>query len=175
MNHNPTNAGASGPGEPRRDPSPADSGSAASQSRVRPASGKLDAWVILDLLLPRWHWLVLGTVISAAAFYLLGWYVVKPKYTATAQLLRSEIPGKSEYFKTTPLSAETFSGIMRSPELLDKVGASLVPPVPHSTLVKWLKIDPEPDSDLVKVMVAARTPEYAVNLLNLYITNVVEF
>ncbi len=135
----------------------------------------LNLWVVLDLLLQRWDWLAVGALLGAAAFYLLGWYFVKPKFTASAQLLRFETPGKSEQFKTAPISAETFAGLIRSPEILRKVGSQLEPPVPPSTLNKWIKIDPEPDSDLVKIMAAARTPEYAVNLVNLYASNAVEF
>lgn len=176
MNENPSRGDEIPPSEgPNPEPKATATGGPGPAPTPLKPSGKLDAWMFLDLVVQRWHWVVVGMLVSGALFYLLGWYVVKPKFTATAQLLRRETPGKSEYFKTAPLSAETFAGLMRSPELVQKVGDLLAPPVPHSTLVKWLKIDPEPDSDLVKVQVAARNPDYAVNLLNLYITNVVEY
>ncbi len=139
------------------------------------SQGTINLWVFLDLMMQRWHWLAVGGLVGAAGFYLLGWQFVKPKYTASAQLLRFETPGRSEQFKTTPISSETFAGIIRSPEILRQVGVQLEPPVPPSTLTKWIKIEPETDSDLVKIMAAARTPEYAVNLVNLYASNAVEY
>jgi len=135
--------------------------------------GGVDAWTIIDLLMKRWYWLLLGTAIGGVGFCALGWYLVKPKFTATAQILRQETPGKSDFFKTTPISAETFAGLIRSPEILQQVGDKLSPPVPPYLLNKWIKIDPEPDSDLVKISASARTPDYAVNLVNLYSSNAV--
>jgi protein involved in polysaccharide export with SLBB domain/capsular polysaccharide biosynthesis protein len=138
-------------------------------------TARLDAWTVLDLLGHRWHWLVLGALIGGAAFYLLGWHFVRSKFTATAELLRYEAPGKSEFFKTTPVSSETFSGIMRSPDLLRAVGEQIIPPVPPETLTKLIKIDPEEDSDLIKVQLAARDPQQAVSILNSYTEHTVEF
>src|ERR1051325_2091604 len=46
---------------------------------------RLDFWVVLDLLLRRWHWLVLGSVLFAGGFFLLGREVVKTKFTASAK------------------------------------------------------------------------------------------
>src|SRR5690242_19354637 len=59
---------------------------------------------IMDLVLQRWHWLVLGSACGATVLYLLGLQFIKPKFTATADLIRYEAPGKSEAFKTTPVS-----------------------------------------------------------------------
>jgi protein involved in polysaccharide export with SLBB domain/capsular polysaccharide biosynthesis protein len=139
------------------------------------SKSRIDAWFVLDLLLRRWHWLFLGSCISAACFYLLGWYFVKPKFTATAQLLRFESPGKSDYFKTAPISGDTFAATIRAPELLRTVGEGVFPSVPPETFDKWIKVDPDPDSDVVKVYLAARNPRKAVDLLNLYMTNAVEY
>src|SRR5512133_3277008 len=99
-----------------RDPVPP---SAGQENTIRTApGGQINFWTVLDVLMLRWHWVLVGMLIFASLFCFLGWRVVKPKYTATAQLMRFEIPGKSDYFKTAPLSSETFAGLMRSPELL---------------------------------------------------------
>src|SRR4051794_14983755 len=71
----------------------------------------IDFWVILDLLLGRWYWLILGGLCCGAVFYGLGWRVVKPKFTAAAQLQRFEPPGMSDNLKTPPLSGETFASL----------------------------------------------------------------
>lgn len=130
---------------------------------------------VMDLVVQRWHWLVLGAGCGAAAFYMLGLQVIKSKFTATAQLIRYEAPGRSESFKTTPVSGDTFSAIIRAPELLQAVGRSAVPPVAPELLAKSMKVEPDPDSDIVKIELAGRDPRRAIDLLNLYITNAVEY
>src|SRR6266704_4890359 len=50
----------------------------------------LNTWVVLDLVAQRWHWLIIGLVAGAGLFYWLGGHAVKPKFTATGQLLRYE-------------------------------------------------------------------------------------
>lgn len=134
----------------------------------------ITAWTVVDLLLQRWYWLILGAIICGAGLYAAGWKVVKPKFTATAQLLRYE-PSTSEFFKTTPMSAETFSGIMKSPDLLQRIGDQMQPRIPPETLAKQIKIDPEPDSDMVKVQVASSDPQTAVKLANKYAEETVVF
>ena len=158
-------------GDPMRDPQ----GRPEFQTNGHAPAHVFNIWVVLDLLAQRWHWLVICSAVAGGCFYLLGWHLVKPKFTAWGQLLRYEAPGKSEYFRTAPVSAETFVAMIRSPELLADVGSKAVPVIPGETLNKIIKIDPEADSDMVKVQVAARDPQQAVNVLNLYLTNAVEF
>ena len=130
---------------------------------------------VLDLVFQRWHWLVLGAACGAACFYLLGLKLIKSKFTATAQLIRYDAPGRSEMFKTTPVSGDTFSAIIRAPELLQEVCQTAVPPIAPELFAKSIKVDPDPDSDIVRVELAARDPHKAVELLNLYITNAVRY
>ena len=136
---------------------------------------KFDVWTALEILAHRWDWLFLGAALFAGLFFYLGWTFIQPKFTATAQLLRYETPGASEFFRTTPMTPETFSGLIRSPELLDRVGAEVIPPIPAEKLGKMMKIDPQPDSDLVKITLAAGKPEEAVDLLNKYLNETVSF
>ena len=137
-----------------------------------PAPKPFDFWMALDILSQRWYWLALGAILGAAGFFYLGSKVVKPKFTASAQLLRSETP---EFFKASQLTPETFSGLIKSPELLRRVGEQAKPPLPPETLIKCIKIEPEPDSDLVKVSLASPDQEQAVNLLNTYLRQSVAF
>jgi protein involved in polysaccharide export with SLBB domain/capsular polysaccharide biosynthesis protein/Mrp family chromosome partitioning ATPase len=133
-------------------------------------------WVVLDLLAQRWHWMVLGGMLFAAGFFLLAWKYVQPKYTATAQLLRYQTPGTSDFFKNdTPMSPETFAGLIRSPDLLKRVGDQAMPRMAPDKLLRCIKVDTDTDSDLVKVMLAAGNPQQAVDLLNLYANEAVAF
>ena len=136
---------------------------------------RLDAWSIFDLFARRWYWMVLGSAVCGGAFFLLGDSLVKAKFTANAQLLRVEPISMNEATKPTPMSSETFSALIKAPELLREVGDRAVPPIPPAQLVKYIKIDPEPDSDIVKVALVSQEPRRAVELLNIYITNAVEY
>src|SRR5262249_45664101 len=130
---------------------------------------------VMDLVLQRWHWLFLGAACGAAGFYLLGAQYIRPKFTASAQLMRYEAPGKSESFKTAPISGDTFAALIRAPELLQSVGHQAQPPIPADLLAKSIKVDPDPDSDIVNIFLASRDARQSVDLLNLYITNAVEY
>jgi capsular polysaccharide biosynthesis protein len=133
-------------------------------------------WVLLDILAQRWHWLALAAMICAAGFFLMSWRYIQPKFTATAELLRCETPGTGDFFKTeSPMTPETFSGLILSPELLKRVGDQALPPIPPERLLKAIKVDDESDSDVVKVTLTARHPQLAVDLLNLYIEEAVKF
>ncbi|HVV72591.1 MAG TPA: polysaccharide biosynthesis/export family protein, partial [Verrucomicrobiae bacterium] len=80
-----------------------------------------------------------------------------------------------DYFKTTPISSDTFANLIKAPELLEDVGAQITPPVRAETFAKWIKVEADPDSDLVKLYLAARHPQEAVDWLNVYATNAVEY
>jgi protein involved in polysaccharide export with SLBB domain/capsular polysaccharide biosynthesis protein len=142
------------------------------QANGSAAGAPVDAWVVLETVLRRWPWLLLAASLSAALFGYLGWKVIQPKFTATARLLRFETPGESDFF-TSHISAETFAGLIRSPELLRQVGEHATPPIPPERLVKLVKIEPEPDSDLISMAFASRDPVAAVTLLNFYASNAV--
>src|SRR5882672_5086013 len=142
----------------------------ASGHRAQP---KVDFWVVVDALTHRWHWLAIGAIVFGAGFFQLGSWYIRPKFTANAQLLRDDT--SSEFFKQTPMTPETFAGLLRSPELLRRVGAQADPPIPPEKLTKLIKIEPEPDSDLVKVHLASSDPHEAVELLNYFLQQAVDF
>ena len=145
-------------------------------ARSSKSASKIDFWAVLDLLVSRWGWLAIGLVIGGVAAGVVGVKFVHPKYTATAQLLRYATPGAGDLFnRETPMSSETFGGLMQAPELLQSVGEMASPPIPPDKFAKQLKVDPDEESDLVNVSLAADSPQQAVDLLNCYLTNVVEY
>ena len=142
-----------------------------------PASGTpkgqvLDFWTTLDILANRWHWLAIGGIILAGAFFYLGSNLIKDKWTAKAQLRRNDIP---EPFKANPTSPETFAALIRAPELLRKVAEKADSPMLAEDIAKCLKVDPQPDSDMVDVTLQMRDAPEAVKLLNLYLHEAVDY
>src|SRR5438552_3925090 len=104
--------------------SPAGSGAKSHANGHAAASKSMDMWVVLDLLAHRWIWLLMGSSIFAAGFFYLGWHMIKPKFTASASLLRYETALWKDY-QPTPMSSETFASLMRSPDLLVRVGTNV--------------------------------------------------
>src|ERR1041385_4057512 len=135
----------------------------------------IDIWVALDILGRRWHWLFLGACLFAGGFFYLGYQFIKPKFTAVAQMKRTRPPILNEALKSPEMTPETFTGLIRSPELLTKVGNQADPPIPPERLTKMIKIDPEADSEFVKVLLASDHPQKAVDLLNTYVREAADF
>lgn len=137
---------------------------------------KIDIWVFLDSMARRKWWLVLGALLGGLLTYLAADKLVRARFTASAQLLRYQPPGASDFLKSdTPMTAETFAGLLRAPELLRQVGAKAAPPLSVEEMAKQIKVDPDDESDLVNVILVARTPQGAVDLLNIYLTNSVRY
>lgn len=128
-----------------------------------------------ELLLRRWAWIF----VVAALMTVLGFYggakLCKDRYTATVQLLRYETPTTEEQFKMTPLTSETFSSVLRAPDLLQRVGSQTHPQIPPDRLAKLVRVDPQVDSDIIKVSLVARDRQDAVDLANLYGTEAVKY
>ena len=154
-------------------PKPANGSANGFRGNEHRSQPKIDFWVVVDALTHRWPWLVIGALIFGAGFFELGSWYFKPKFTATAQLMRDET--SSDFFKQTPMTPETFAGLLRSPELLRRVGTQADPPIPPEKLTKLIKIEPEPDSDLVKVQLSSFDPHEAVDLLNCFLQQSVAF
>lgn len=152
------------------------SGATHARTNGHAPAGGFDVWTVADILVHRWHWLIIGAILGCAGFFVLGWLVlIKPKFTATVQLLRYESPATSESLRGTPLSSETFAGLIASPDLLRRVGEKIDPPVPPERLAKQMKVDPQPESDLIKVLFAAGDPDQAVKLANFYAEQTVAY
>src|SRR5579863_6271635 len=128
------------------------------------APARIDLWMVLDLIAGRWLWLAAGTILCGAAFFMVAAKVVKPKFTASAQLLRYDTPGVSDFLKSdTPMSSDTFAGLLRAPELLRQTGEKASPPIPPEIFARQFKVDPSDDSDMVNVLLIDRSPQQAVD------------
>jgi|GEM_PF-2943701 len=150
-------------------------GSANTERNGHVRSPAFGVWTVLDILASRWHWLVIGGILGSAAFFVLGLYVIKPKFTALAQLLRYETHSASEDVTGPAVTPETFAALLRAPELMRRVSDELEPSIPPDRLVKHIKVDPQPDSQEVRVFAAATTPQQAVDIANLFTTQAVAY
>src|SRR5579862_2308514 len=127
-----------------------------------------DFWTVAEILARRWHWPVVAGILAAGAFFMLAWSYVKPRFTATAELLRYETPGTSDFLKTSPLTPQTFAELITAPDLLRRAGAKMQPSISADELAKRLSVDPQVDSDFVKVSLSALTEQEAISIVNTY-------
>lgn len=141
----------------------------------RPRRKTFDFWTVADIFARRWHWLVVGGILAAGAFFTLGWLHIQPRFIATVELLRYETPGTSDFLKTSPLTQETFAELITVPELLQRAGSNAQPALSGDQLNRRLKVDPQVESDFVKVYVSASTPQEAVQLANVYANEVTRY
>jgi protein involved in polysaccharide export with SLBB domain/capsular polysaccharide biosynthesis protein len=135
----------------------------------------IDAWCIAELLLERWPWLAVSACLLAIlglAAGLLGW---TKTWTATAQLMRYEPMATGDFFKPAPMSQDTFTSLLKSPELLQQVSTNVQPNVSTDMLAKIVIIASDPDSDIVKVSVKGISPQWTVDVANLYANEAVAF
>ncbi len=140
-----------------------------------PGAASVDAWCVLDVLTRRWKWLAWGACFMGALAGLAGLMVWKRVYTATAVLMRYDPVGMNDFFKPATLSADTFAGLLKAPELLERVAKKAKPAVSTEVLNKCVFVKPDEDSDMVKVGVKARNPQVAVDWANLYAAEAVRY
>lgn len=175
----PLRAGANGQGNAstRIDARPASAERPAPhRGKSESASNRIEAWDVVDLFVRHWRFMAFTSLVCAGLAGVAGWKFVHPKFTASAQLIRYTTPGAEDFFSSTEsMSPDTFAGLLRSPELLQRTAQKLGPDVTPEKLGKSLKIDPDPDSDMVAVALAAPTAAGAVNALNLYLDDAVDY
>jgi capsular polysaccharide biosynthesis protein len=134
-----------------------------------------DLWALTEAVMQRWRWMAAATVLLFAVGACLGLMIWKTQYTAVAQLVRYESPNTVDVFGYRQITPQTFAGMFRSPELLQRVASKSRPRVALNALATGLRVLPERNSDIVAVAISAETPEASVALANLYAGEAVRF
>jgi len=177
-------AAAEGLSSPSEPPRPGDRSTVASES-----AGLEGVWErlpfdparLLIAVLRGWWKIVAGGVALGVVGALVGWLRFDNYYTATAQIIRRELPNSfrasdlGESFKPRQFSVGTVTAMMRSSSLLAEVGASASPPVSGRALAASLHITPERNTDLITISLrGTRSGRQTADLLNLYAQKVVD-
>jgi protein involved in polysaccharide export with SLBB domain/capsular polysaccharide biosynthesis protein len=134
-----------------------------------------DFWPFVEALGRRWGWLFLGGATLGLAGLWIGRSLWQSSYTAPAQLIRYDSPNVAEVFGFRPAAPQTFASLLRSPELLRRVGAKASPPISGDALASALRVMPERNSDIIVAAVSGPDPQAAVDLANLYANEAVRF
>lgn len=139
------------------------------------AAAPFDGWALVDSILPRWYWLVIAAVVTAAlgAWAAMNfWYT---SYSVSAQLIRYEPPVGSDTFKPQAISTPTLVSMIKSPELMQRVGAQMQPARSGDEIAGMLRIVPERDSDVTTVTASGGDIATVVNAVNIYSREVIRY
>jgi protein involved in polysaccharide export with SLBB domain/capsular polysaccharide biosynthesis protein len=134
-----------------------------------------DAGSLLRPASKRWYWLLLGAAAGAILGGVLGLWLWKVSYSASAQMLKFDPPMASDAYRPPQMSGPTIVGLMESAKVFERMGAKMKPPVPGSSLSYRIKPRPERGSDIVNVDAFGADPRSAVDLANAYMDEVRAF
>jgi protein involved in polysaccharide export with SLBB domain/capsular polysaccharide biosynthesis protein len=147
----------------------------AASNHSAPAFKAADAWLLMEILRQHRRWIVVGGALCAGLGLVAGWLFWNPAFIASARLIRNESPRTAEVFAYQTLTPQTYVSLLRSPELLGHVASLTKPPQPADKFAKRLRLTPERDGDVVHVEFAGATREAAQALVNLYVSEAVQF
>jgi protein involved in polysaccharide export with SLBB domain/capsular polysaccharide biosynthesis protein len=144
----------------------------------QPAPGPLkpaDFWPFAQALGRRWPWLLIGTIAMGLAGFYAGLSLWTSTYTATVNLVRHESPNATELVSFPQIAPQTFATLLRSPDLLRRVGIEALPPIPAEAVNNALRVIPERDSDIIVVSIVGTSFKDAMDLVNIYAREAVRF
>ena len=133
-----------------------------------------DPWRLVEALRLRWFWLVAGGCGLAMLGFLFGLTTSHAMFTATVQLVRNEGPNAfqtsefGEAFRPQPLSEMAFRNLLRSQDLLHRVGAKCSPPLAPKALAERLRLSPDRNVDFISVTLSGNSAQNVAALANLF-------
>lgn len=137
----------------------------------------------VDALWKNTLWCVVGGILLAAGTFIAARSMVEPHFTATAQLVRQDLPdsyrasevGESFKPRQIPMAILTAT-LMRGGELLDRVAKQTQPPTAPGVIRSGLVIGVERNSDLIRVSYTSDVSSArATSIANIYTDEVVKF
>ncbi|HUR45165.1 MAG TPA: polysaccharide biosynthesis/export family protein [Candidatus Saccharimonadales bacterium] len=152
-----------------------DSGGATLNGKPQHSAPIFDFLSLGEAILKKWYVILLSALLIGGLGAYYGITMWKPSYTATAQLLRFENPGNTELYKPRPLNERAFVDMVQAPDLLERVAAKSKDPTRSREFLRSLVVAPSHDSEKVAVSISAPTPAPAVELVNLYSAEAVNY
>lgn len=126
---------------------------------------------IFEVLKKRLGLIIVITVIAAATSAVVSFYVLTPIYQSSTQILVNQSnPGQNTYdvgeIRTNLELINTYSVIIKSPAILDKVKEELNLERSTKALDSQISVNSERNSQVVSISVQDPDPKLAVNLAN---------
>ena len=140
-----------------------------------------DPWRLVVALGKNLRWIAALGFVCAALGFGLGLLRFKNLYTASASLIRQEVPNTfqtgevGEAFKPKQLTVGTLVSVIRSPGIMKKVSELATPRISPAMLALKLTVTPERNTDVVRLEYEGWiSPESTAQVLNLYAEAVVQ-
>jgi Mrp family chromosome partitioning ATPase len=130
---------------------------------------------LIELLARRWGWLLLGGAVLACAGAYAGLRLMQTSFTAQAQLIYYESPNAAEVFRPRPITLQTLASQLRAPELLQRIGAQMQPPISAAGVAASSRLTPERGAEVVGLAVWGADADKTVELANTYARDAVRF
>jgi protein involved in polysaccharide export with SLBB domain/capsular polysaccharide biosynthesis protein len=143
-------------------------GTAPANGKAPPAGLSFDFLSLGEALIKRWYLILISALLLGGLGAYYGITMWKPKYTATAELMRFEPPGSTDLYKPRVLNERAFADMLQAPDLLERVAGKSKNPSEARQLFRSLIVAPSHDSEKVGLSITALAPEPAVELVNLY-------
>ncbi len=122
---------------------------------------------LIEATVAQWRWIMVNSLLFLALGLIAAVATFRPNYTASVQLSRYEPPLASDSFKPQPFTTAALFSMISSPDVLQKTGAKLTPPLSAEQMAGHLTLTEDRDSDLIIVTATGRTRLEAVSLANL--------
>lgn len=144
-------------------------------SGPRAAGPTFDFWSLFDPLFRRWTLpLLIGALLLAAgAFFAFNTW--RTSYTSAAQIIYTTPPTTESGYRPRAIGMPTLTGLLRSPELMRRVGAYAQPALTPTEVDRRIRLQPERDSEILTVTASAGDRDGAVALANLYAREAVRY
>jgi protein involved in polysaccharide export with SLBB domain/capsular polysaccharide biosynthesis protein len=126
----------------------------------------IDALSLIEALLTRWHWVAAAAVLLGLLAVPVALTIWNTSYTSTAQIIHYEPSVAAGTLQ--PMEMETIVSMIQSPELLQKVGAQLDPPLTAQKLSRRLTVTPDRNHGIATITVTGSSLQESVDTANLF-------
>jgi protein involved in polysaccharide export with SLBB domain/capsular polysaccharide biosynthesis protein len=134
----------------------------------QPPPASFDFWTVLDLLMHRWRWVAIWTLLIAVAGALLATLLWSRSFSSTAQLIRYEPSSVDDSYHPRELAAPSLVVMLQAPGLLEEVGSHLQPAISGKQLAARLEVTLDRNNDVVTVTATGKSRDEAIDTVNRY-------
>jgi protein involved in polysaccharide export with SLBB domain/capsular polysaccharide biosynthesis protein len=145
------------------------------RSSIPAPSAPFDTWAVLDFWLRRWHWLVIWTVLFAAAGAFAARYYWGRSYSVSAQLIHYAPSAVDDSYRPRDIAAPSLVLMLQSQSLYEKVGAQQTPPLSAKQMARRLQFQLDRNNDIATVSSEGADREATVGLVNQFTTAAIEY
>ncbi len=135
----------------------------------------VDAGSLIQAVLRRWYVILFCVAIMFSLGVLIGLSMWAGSYSSTARLMPTDPTAISDLYQPQPLETGTLISMIQSPEVLQKTGARLRPPLTGAQVGARLEVETERSTDITVITATASDPRTATALANAFSEEAVRY